>query len=215
MDTGLKCGEIETDSQRTPSFVRPRAPSSFCREDTLGEKQIVAYVVPTSEPSPSSQGNSSSVKSHLPDYMVPKCLRRLSALPLTPNGKVDRKALPAPETTHHSFAVPAVPPRTPVEELLVEISQDLLKVKDIGVHDNFFELGGHSLLATQVVARVRTLMQTDLSRSDALRQSDHRAVERPSTNNSVAPTRPRNSSAAPRARTVPVPFRLPSNGYGF
>ncbi|MDB5033196.1 MAG: ppsE7, partial [Chlorobi bacterium] len=35
-----------------------------------------------------------------------------------------------------------------------------------GVEENFFELGGHSLLATQVISRVRSEMEVDISLRD-------------------------------------------------
>ena len=53
-------------------------------------------------------------------------------------------------------------PRTPLEELLVEMWEEVLGVTGIGIEDNFFELGGHSLLATQVVARARDVFQVDV-----------------------------------------------------
>jgi acyl carrier protein len=46
-----------------------------------------------------------------------------------------------------------VAPRTPTEESLVAIWQDVLKIARVGVEDNFFDLGGHSLLVMQVVSR--------------------------------------------------------------
>jgi acyl carrier protein len=45
----------------------------------------------------------------------------------------------------------------------VEVWQEVLKVDRIGIHDNFFELGGHSLLATRVIARLRNVLDLDLS----------------------------------------------------
>ena len=44
--------------------------------------------------------------------------------------------------------------RTPVEERLLAIWENVLRRKTIGIHDNFFDLGGHSLLATQVASRI-------------------------------------------------------------
>ena len=42
-----------------------------------------------------------------------------------------------------------VAPSNSTEELLKNIWQELLGIKDVGVDDDFFELGGHSLLAAQ------------------------------------------------------------------
>ncbi|HKV11084.1 MAG TPA: amino acid adenylation domain-containing protein [Thermoanaerobaculia bacterium] len=97
----------------------------------------------------------------LPDFMVPSAFVLLEQIPLSPNGKLDRAALPAPEP-----AGPAAPtyvaPRTPVEETLAGIWQDVLRRSRVGIEDNLFEIGGHSLLATQIIVRIREAMQIDL-----------------------------------------------------
>ena len=53
-------------------------------------------------------------------------------------------------------------PRSPLEEQVASIWQELLGVEGIGVHDDFFELGGHSLLATRVMARVQAAAGVEL-----------------------------------------------------
>jgi acyl carrier protein len=53
-------------------------------------------------------------------------------------------------------------PRTPLEASLVEVWEEVLGVREIGVEDNFFDLGGHSLLATRLVARIRLKLEIDL-----------------------------------------------------
>ncbi|MBX7222441.1 MAG: amino acid adenylation domain-containing protein [Blastocatellia bacterium] len=65
--------------------------------------------------------------------------------------------LPPP---HHNGPVVMEPtafvsPRTPVEELVAEIWNKVLKIPAVGVFDNFFAIGGHSLLAAQVLAEIR------------------------------------------------------------
>ncbi|HEX8853568.1 MAG TPA: amino acid adenylation domain-containing protein, partial [Pyrinomonadaceae bacterium] len=69
------------------------------RED-LGDKRLVAYVVPTrEEESATSEELRRYLGEKLPDYMLPSRFVSLDVLPLTPNGKVDRRALPAPDST--------------------------------------------------------------------------------------------------------------------
>src|SRR5204862_2823459 len=76
----------------------------------------------------------------------------LETFPLTPSDKIDRAALPAPDLGAIEGDYTA--PRTPVEETLVGIWQQVLHIPRIGIHDHFFEIGGHSLLATQVISRI-------------------------------------------------------------
>ena len=50
----------------------------------------------------------------------------------------------------------------PIEQRLMDIWADVLKIDPPGLHDNFFQLGGHSLAATQVVTRLRHEFGIDL-----------------------------------------------------
>src|SRR5262245_56934892 len=52
--------------------------------------------------------------------------------------------------------------RTGLEETLVEIWQQVLRVTRVGVHDNFFEIGGHSLLVVQLNARINQALDIEL-----------------------------------------------------
>ena len=78
------------------------------REDRQQQTVGGLFGVTTSQV-PESAELRTLLKQHLPDYMVPSDYVALRELPLTPNGKIDRKALPAPESTHsedHGYVAP-------------------------------------------------------------------------------------------------------------
>jgi non-ribosomal peptide synthetase component F/acyl carrier protein len=137
--------------------------------ETAGEKQLIAYVVAGRDAGVAQGGEGElsirelrrHLKEQLPDYMIPSAFVMLDGLPLMPSGKVDRKALPAPGAVNASENYAA--PRTPAEELMTGIWQEVLGVERLGIDDDFFESGGHSLLATQVSSRVRETFRTELS----------------------------------------------------
>jgi hypothetical protein len=52
-----------------------------------------------------------------------------------------------------------------VEAQLVEIWEDLLGVKPVGLQDDFFDLGGHSLSAARLSARVKKLFGKEIGRA--------------------------------------------------
>lgn len=127
--------------------------------DHAGNKQLIGYVVPQPGEVLNATALRAELKQHLPDYMVPAAFVFLDKLPLTPSGKVDRRSLPAPDENQTS-APPAASgeaPWLPIQLQLVQIWEELLGVRPIGLRDNFFELGGHSLLAVRMMDRVEEL----------------------------------------------------------
>jgi len=99
---------------------------------------------------------------------VPTAFVTLAALPLTPNGKVDRKALPAPER-ESQVSTAYVAPGSELEQQLVAVWQDVLRLEKVGVDDNFFDLGGNSLLVTRVHARIKPLFEREVHVIDLFR----------------------------------------------
>jgi amino acid adenylation domain-containing protein len=132
------------------------------REDTPGDKRLVAYVVAAAGVKMEATELRSYLKQRLPEYMVPTAFMELERLPLTPNGKVDRKNLPMPEYERIEQGQEYAAAESPTEELIAGIWSEVLKLPKVGVCDNFFELGGHSLLATQVVSRIRQGLKVEL-----------------------------------------------------
>jgi amino acid adenylation domain-containing protein len=125
-------------------------------------QRVVAYLVPDSSPAPTVSALRRALAERLPAAMIPVTFVMLDALPLTASGKVDRQALPAPGPVRPVLEEALVPPRTPIEEGLVEIWGQVLGLEQVGIHDNFFELGGHSLLATQVISRLCNTFHLEL-----------------------------------------------------
>jgi amino acid adenylation domain-containing protein len=132
------------------------------REDTPGNKRLVAYVVLAPGSSISANALREALATTLPDYMIPSVFVQLETLPQTSNGKIDRAALPAPDDACLLPEEESAGPTTPVEEQLVEIVAALLGLAQVGVDDNFFMLGGHSLLGTQLIARIAETFAVEL-----------------------------------------------------
>jgi amino acid adenylation domain-containing protein len=132
------------------------------RDDTSGERRLVAYVVTVDQRENWSAELRRFLKERLPGPIVPSVFVRMESLPVLPSGKVDRRALPAPDRFERSQQADYRPPRTPVEETLCSIWEKLLGREPIGADDDFFELGGHSLLATQLVSRVQEALSVEL-----------------------------------------------------
>ncbi|MFD2422709.1 amino acid adenylation domain-containing protein, partial [Amycolatopsis pigmentata] len=123
------------------------------REDTPGDKRLVAYCVPAG--TASAPVLREWCKRSLPEYLVPGAFVLLDALPLTANGKVDRRALPAPDGGRPKPATGYVPPRDPAEQAVARTWSEVLGVDQVGRYDNFFELGGDSILCIQVITRLK------------------------------------------------------------
>jgi non-ribosomal peptide synthase protein (TIGR01720 family) len=56
---------------------------------------------------------------------------------------------------HLRMRVPYVQPNTETEKILVNIWEEVLGVKQVGINDSFHELGGDSIQSIQIVARAR------------------------------------------------------------
>jgi acyl carrier protein len=147
----IELGEVETALSECAEVKQCVV---VVRQDTPGEKRVVAYVVPHEGHVLQPARIRRKLREHLPEYMVPAAVVRLSALPMTPNGKVDRLALPPPGDEAPAGPIGSVTPRNRLELQLTAIWEQVLGVAPIGVRDNFFDLGGHSLLALQIFGAI-------------------------------------------------------------
>jgi acyl carrier protein len=154
----VELAEVEAALQRCPGVGQAAA----ALHGEAGKELLVGYVVARRQPPPTQGELRAFLQGRLPTPMVPTAWVYLEGLPLTPNGKVDRRALPPPDGTRPGMGAEFVAPRSPLEEMLVEIWTDVLGLERVGVHDNFFEVGGHSLNATQVIAQLHEELELEL-----------------------------------------------------
>jgi amino acid adenylation domain-containing protein len=146
----IELGEIETALSKADGVEQAVV---LLREDTPGDKRLVAYLVVRRGTSPATNDLRSFLLSKLPDYMVPTAFITLPSFPLTANGKIDRKALPAPDRSTQSHGASYIAPRNAQEDQFARIWAEVLHLERVGVEDNIFELGADSLHVFQIAAR--------------------------------------------------------------
>jgi hypothetical protein len=152
-------GEVETSLLKHKDIKQCVV---VAREDKKTKEQyLAAYLVAKKDLETSTLRD--FLKKTLPDYMIPSAFMQLKELPLNQNGKIDRLNLPEPIL---ESASKYEPPKTDLEKKLVEIWQEVLGVKRVGLNDNFFDLGGHSLKAIAVVGMIKKGIIEGLSLRD-------------------------------------------------
>jgi surfactin family lipopeptide synthetase C len=164
----IELGEIESVLSQHPAI---RESAVIVREDTPGDRILVAYVATSEGASIAPPDLRAFLKRKLPDYMVPAFFVALDALPLTTNGKVDRSALPVPDPNGVASPENYEAPRTETESLIASIWREVLHVEYVGVQDNFFDLGGHSLLCLPVMAKLEKELGVRISPRDLIFQT--------------------------------------------
>ena len=163
------------------------------RENVPGDQRLTAYVVSQEKLSLLVDELRTYAKKKLPNYMVPAAFVMLDGFPLTANGKLDRDSLPKPDTKGCPHENAFVAPQTDLENTIAAVWQELLQVRQVGVHDNFFDLGGHSLLLIQLHSHLKKAVGVKLSIVDLFEYS---------TVSTLAKIFERQSYDAPHPRTT-------------
>ncbi len=158
----IELGEIEAVLDQHPA-VREVVVVAY--EQEADDKSLAAYVSLHRGQQATISTLRDYMKEQLPLYMVPSCFVLLPELPLLPNGKVNRHALPKPDASITMTEGSFVAPRSMVEYQLLQLWEEVLDIRPIGIRDNFFYLGGHSLLAVRLLNRIRQAFGKKLSLS--------------------------------------------------
>jgi acyl-CoA synthetase (AMP-forming)/AMP-acid ligase II/acyl carrier protein len=137
----------------------------------LGE-EIAAAVVLRTGTAVSENQLQEFAAGRLADFKVPRRVLIVPEIPKGPTGKMQRIGLAEalgmnPFLQHRPENKAAFKPATTQAELLLAgIWGAVLKMDQISIEDSFIDLGGDSILAAQIIARVRSAVQVELSLRD-------------------------------------------------
>ncbi|HEV7443387.1 MAG TPA: condensation domain-containing protein [Steroidobacteraceae bacterium] len=128
----------------------------IAREDTPGDKRLVAYFVGKNARAPNPEDLRTALADVLPGHMIPAHFIALSSLPLNANGKLDKSKLREPQSNKlQDMPLAFAEPRSENGRKIAAVWAAVLRLERVGVDDNFFALGGDSILSIQVVANCR------------------------------------------------------------
>src|SRR5262249_25350894 len=119
----IEPGEIEAVLNEHPLVKQSVVVVS---EDERGDKRFLWDVV--GEVGASAAELKRHIREWLPEYMIPEAILILEEMPLTTNGKIDRKRLPFVRGADRQPEQEQIGPRTPVEEMLVGLYEEVLKL---------------------------------------------------------------------------------------
>ncbi|KUF18775.1 non-ribosomal peptide synthetase [Streptomyces silvensis] len=160
----IEAGEVETVLTRHPAVLDAVV---TVREDEQDLPRLVAHLLaaPGAE-HPTAAELRALAAGTLPGPMVPSAFVVMERFPLTDNGKTDRAALPAPPADLQETP-DRVAPRTPTEEVIADIWEEVLHTV-VGAEDDYLQIGGDSLRALHIVSRANDAFGVSLTPRDVL-----------------------------------------------
>ncbi|MGW6919655.1 condensation domain-containing protein, partial [Kitasatospora sp. NPDC054939] len=120
----------------------------------------------------------------------------------------DRRALPAPTTTHPTGRTP----HGPLETTLATVFAEVLETTEVGADEDFFALGGHSLLAARVISRLRERLGIEGGIRDVFEAPTVAALAARLAGRTPSADRP---GPAPVERPEPLPLSYAQRGLWF
>lgn len=98
----------------------------------------------------------------LPAYMLPQFFKMVDELPQTSSGKIDRNAINLEGAEGLELTQVYVPPKDQLENELIDILQEVLKSKTVGMLDNVWGLGLTSLSVARIVRKIKEQRKVSL-----------------------------------------------------
>ncbi|BBB92541.1 MAG TPA: non-ribosomal peptide synthetase [Methylomusa anaerophila] len=163
----IELGEIESQLG-TYSKVQDCA---VVLKEQDGIKRLIAYYTTNNDDKRAldPQELRKHLNSRLPEYMVPAFYNQLEKMPLTATGKLNRKALmnqevivtgDKPAITENRCTIGS---KSNIEDRVLKIWKDVLKVSNITPRDGFFDVGGDSILAVVAAQRIKAELNCDFT----------------------------------------------------
>jgi len=166
----IELGEIEAALLASDGI---RQAAVLVSHNPLGGKVLVAHYVAEVDRIPEVESLRRSLRTRLPEYMIPREFHLHERFPQTNNGKTDRNALAAGPPKRRPEAktpvakvnqVSLVPLRPEQLELrIAEIWQDILGLEVVDHEAKFFDLGGHSLLTISLKRILKAELGIDVA----------------------------------------------------
>ncbi len=183
LDHQLKVGGLRVDAREIETALRTHPHVCEVLARPAGpEGRVCAYFESDGAPPAlvSSTQLRAFLKEHLPEESIPSAFVPVERFPRTPEGWLDPSHLPEPPAapgreTEERYDAPYLT----VHHQFIEIWQDLLDVRPIGIRDDFFDLGGNSLLAMRMLYRIEQVCGKALLPATLFQEAtiEHLAVE--------------------------------------
>ncbi len=158
----IELGDVEAALRRVPGAGAAVA----AVVSVEGGREVLAVLVaPECGVSIEARSIAAAMVDSVAPQMIPKIIVPVDRIPFTAGGKIDRAAVArqlngANAPTLAEYRAPGSPLQSALVAIMAQVLRRTDASPDIGVDDDFFAIGGDSVLATQLVARVRTWLDT-------------------------------------------------------
>lgn len=147
----IELEEIESTLESHPEVSKAIALAPYTQE---GHRQLVTYYLTKDNVKIEIESIKSHLRKVLPIYVIPRILIQLDSLPLTAHGKIDRKQLSEISLDKEIKTSKEPLNLNEVEETVLKIWKNILKIDKIQFNDNFFDLGGDSMMIMQMISQL-------------------------------------------------------------
>lgn len=156
----IELGEIENELLKIEGITNAVVTS---KSDNDGNLQLIAYHTANFDIDRLELIKSLSLT--LPSYMIPTQFIKIEKMPFTTSGKIDINALPDHEVLTNNVSEDENIQYTDIEQKILSVWKDVLKLKSVGLNQKFFDIGGNSLNLISVTTRINEVLETDIPMS--------------------------------------------------